>query len=117
MAGMTTDAEDAAFLAERRRADERRYLIAVLDPEKAPRLAPATNAIRDLLADGEWHGHRRLLAAAIRAEPSLAVGTMNNYLRRLASAGLVERRGRYLPNGPHGAVDWREYQLIDWPRS
>lgn len=109
---MTNDEE---FLAERRKVDDREFLINSLDPEKAPRLAPAHLAVRVLLADGRWHAWIEVLAAGVRGG-DLAVKTVDNSLRRAVSAGLIERTGEYVAGrGRKRSVDTRKLRLIDWP--
>jgi hypothetical protein len=110
---MTSD-EDV--VAERRKRDERRFLIATTSPDKGRRLTPAVNAVRALLADGEWHTHNQTLAAGL-VTSDIAVRTLDNLLRRACTADLIERRGNYIRGGVGGrnASDTREWRLIEWP--
>jgi DNA-binding transcriptional ArsR family regulator len=104
------DEEARAFLAERRRADDRAFMIRGLDPEVAPRLSPALNAIRDLLADGREYSFTEVVtAAAVRSD--LTVKTIGNALSRLLSAGIIRREGRW----GKGLRDTRRYALVSWP--
>lgn len=109
---MTSDAE---FIAQRRSVDDRAFLIRSTDPEVAPRIAPAVNGIRSLLADGRWHRHDAVVAAGLRAS-DLAVQTVDNVLRRAMKVGMVERRGEYVSAyRARKASDTREWRLSSWP--
>lgn len=109
------DEEAQAFLAERRRADDRRRMIARTDPQIAPALGPAMQAMRSLLADGEAHGYVEVLAAGLKASSEVTIKTLDNCLRRLANAGMVEREGDFRPR--RIPADSRTYRLLDWPLS
>lgn len=106
---------DEAFLAERRIADEKTFLIRSLDADRAPRIAPAVRAIRTLLADGEWHSWVSLAATGVRAS-DLAVRTVDNLIRRTVAAGVTEKRGESATTWRgRRSPDTRELRLIDWP--
>lgn len=110
---------DEEFLAQRRLADDRRFLIQSTDPETAPRLAPAMQAIKGLLygAGSGWVRHSALLAGAVRAS-DLAVRTVDNMVRRATTAGMIEKRGEYSRAGRgRKASDTRAYRLADWPEA
>ncbi len=109
----TTDAE---LIAERRSADDRRFLTAALLPSNAPRLAPALVAIRNLLLPGEWATWEAILATGLRAS-DLSVKTIDNMIRKAVTCGVLERRGDYERGGRGRTVDTREVRLVDWPES
>lgn len=116
-----TEASDLELIARRRAEDQRRFLISALNDENAPRLAPAANAMRDLLRGGEWQSWAAVMAAALRGS-DLAVKSVDNFLRQLLTAGFVERRGEYERRYNRAARRWqhgdtREVRLIDWPES
>jgi len=91
-----------------------------LDEDKAPRMAPALCAIRDLLCDMEWHPHDELIEVADDAS-DLALDTVRARICEAVAVGFVEKRGTYLPQRRlsdgrvQRARDSREYRLIDWP--
>ena len=110
---MTTDAE---YVAERRRLDERTYMIKACDPAVAPLLAPAVLAVRTSLADGRWHAHPTMLAVILH-NSDVAVKTADSLLRRACLAGLIERRGEYVRAlGGRPSRDGREWGWIDGPQ-
>ena len=106
---------DSEFVQQKRRADDRTFLINSLDPEKAPRLAPGMRALRQSLAGGGWVRHDAVLAAGLRAS-DLTVKTVDAQLRRAVTAGMVEKRGEYTrAYRGRPAEDSRKYRLKDWP--
>ncbi len=105
--------DDATLVAQRRIADDQKFLTASLDPEMAPRIAPAMNALRSLLGKG-WHSHEATLAAMLRVS-DIAVKTAEGLLARSVRAGFVEKRGEFTWR-PH-RTDTRTYHLINWPSS
>lgn len=110
---MKTDDE---LIAERKRADARKFLISVLDPEIAPILSGPMRALRTRLQAGGWIGWAAALATMLRANDDLAVKTADGQIRALIVAGFVERRGEYV-RGRAGApaTDGRAIRLIEWP--
>lgn len=110
--------DDAKLLQDRARADERQFLINSLNPEKAPRIAPAASGLLLLLADQRWHSFTETVAAGARPAPDLAIRTITNLLSRAVRAGMIEKRGEYTRKQGHKpARDTREYRLIEWPES
>ncbi|HEY9413529.1 MAG TPA: hypothetical protein VIQ30_02115 [Pseudonocardia sp.] len=114
---MTTDAD---FIAQRRFADERTYLLKATDLETAPRLAPGMRALRECLVTQKrpvaW---TTALAAALRPN-DLAVKTMDNMIRKLIAHGFVIKTGDYSRTYNRKArtwrvVDTRKLTLGDWP--
>jgi len=89
----------------------RKYLVGMLDPSVAPRLAPAMRAVRALLADGRWHEYKTLADCALGAS-DVKYETIRGTLGTLVREGMVEKRGEYA-YGTH--EDHREYRLADWP--
>lgn len=109
---MTSDAE---IIKERVAHDDRKFLINALDHTKAPRIAPAANAIRSLLADGEWHTIEAVIAEGVRSS-DLSVKTIDNLLRRAKNVGIVERSGEFKRAwGGRSASDTRKFRLVSWP--
>lgn len=106
---------DEALIAERRKIEDREFLIKATDPEVAPVLAPAVNAVRTLLADRRWHSQVSTLAAGLRSSQA-SVRTIDNILRRARNAGLIERRGEYIRVGQGSKPrDTRSWRLVSWP--
>jgi len=105
--------DDVKILQQRAALDERRFLINSLDPELAPRIAPASRAIRETLADQRWHSFTELAAAGVRAS-DLAVRTVSNLIARASKAGMIEKRGEYVRKGGR-AIDSRMYRIVEWP--
>lgn len=113
---MVTDEE---FLAERRKVDQAEYLVSILSPENAPRMAAAANAIRDLLlADPArgWVAWNSVVVAGLKAAPTLAVKTVDGLVRTGIAVGFLERTGVYQRNGRgRKATDTRALRLVSWP--
>ncbi len=108
---------DEKLIADRVKIDERAFLINALDPERAPRLSLAVNAIRAALLMPGWHRHSALVAAGLRAS-DLAVTTTTNIIYRAVKVGMVEKRGEYTQKRRgRPASDTRQYRLIEWPCS
>lgn len=113
---------DDELIAQRRKEDQVNYLINMLDPAKAPRLAVAANALRDrLLADPGWHPLNAAIATMLRVS-DVAVKSADGVIRQLVSAGMVERRGEYRRAYSRQSRRWvvsdtREIRLTGWPRS
>lgn len=112
--------DDMELIKQRQARDDVRFMVNALDPEQAPRLAPAVRALRDLVADG-WASHTATLAAMLRAS-DLAVKTADSLMRRAVTAGLVERRGEYSRTRNRRTRQWevrdtRAYRLVNWPES
>ena len=117
---MTTDvAADSAYLAERKTADERRYLIRSMDPDVAPRLAPAVRAVHEHLADGRALAWDSVIAVGLRSS-DLTLRTVSNTLRKLIAHGFVVREGKYsraYVRGHWRVSDTRTVRMGDWPLS
>jgi hypothetical protein len=109
---MTSDEE---LIRQRQAHDYRIFMIRSLDPLKAPRLAPATQALRTLLA-GTPSGvtWSEALATMLRAS-DIAVKTADNIIRQAISGGLVSRTGEYERKLRKANVDNRTLRLIEWP--
>lgn len=115
---MTVDS-DGELIAARRLHDKRAFLVNALNPDTAPRLAPALRALRAKLLDGQPHSHNALIAEMLR-NSDLAVKTADNQLRNAVYCGMVERVGEYerlwdSKERKWSAHDSRLYRLIDWP--
>lgn len=111
--------DDEEYLAGRRRVDERTYLVGSLDPEIAPRMAPAAQAMRALLAEarpGERITQAALVARGARSS-DLAVRTIENLISRLVRAGFIAQYGASTRPGRHTRGDARSYRLVEWPES
>lgn len=111
---MTTDEE---FIHERRQADELDYLRNAIDPEYAPRIAPALIAIRRTLADATHPvPHASVLAVGLRSS-DIAVSTLDNMIRKLTKHGFITKHGEYVSNRYKRGVkdqDKRGYTLGSW---
>jgi hypothetical protein len=110
---------DEEFIAQRRKADERAYLISSADPAIAPRIAPAVLAIRSALTDAaDPLTHAAVLALALRAS-DLAVSTVDNLIRRFVKHGFIIKHGEFVQPFPRRrgvrGVDNRAYTLGEWP--
>lgn len=111
-AGMQMD--DKELIADRHIRDERTFLSGILAPTRAPRLAPAANAARELLSDQHWHDFDELTAAMLRPS-DIAVKTATGLIRRLVAAGFVEQRGQFTRGWRGGGTDTRQYRITEWP--
>lgn len=106
----------------RRQQDKINFMKQILDPQRAPLLAPAMNALRDrLLSLGpdEWLSYPEAIALGIGASP-VAVKTVDGRIRDLIAMGAIERRGKYNRKWDKASKkfdvdDKREIRLIDWP--
>jgi hypothetical protein len=105
------------LIHQRQMRDDRTFMITSLDPAKAPRVAPATTALRELLV-GSPHGvpWSEALATMLRAS-DIAVKTADNVLRKSVASGLVRRVGEYAHKRRGPGVDSRMLYLIEWPTS
>ena len=98
----------------------RQFMTESLDEDKAPRMAPALLAVRDLLCDLEWHSHEELINEAL-AESDLAVDTIKSRICEAVAVGFIDKRGKWTPrrgSWPKKVTpssDTREYRLVDWP--
>ena len=115
---MTTDEE---FVRQRAQDDEHAYLINTTDYEIAPRLAPATRALRDALQDAGPGGlpWATAVASGLRAS-DVAVKTLDNLVRKMINQGLVLKRGEYTRRYNRQARQWvvsdsRRLSLGEWP--
>lgn len=94
---------------------ERKFVIGLLDPKLAPRIAPAASKMRALLAESDWVGHDELLDAGLNAS-DLAPQTVKNVIRKAVAVGFVELAGSYVAGAKRRPTrDTRRYKLIDWP--
>jgi hypothetical protein len=120
--GMTNHhASDTEYLAERRFAEERAYLINTSDPAIAPKLSPAVLALRALLAEAHpryvpWDS---AMAEMVR-KSEIAVRTAENLLRKFIAHGFVDRRGEYSRTYAKRTRKWsvtdsRAVRLGEWP--
>lgn len=111
--------EDQLLIDQRRKEDKRKFILQAMNPENAPRLAPALQALRVLLLDGQWHAWSQCVATMLRAG-DLAVKTVDTQMRNALYTGLILRRGEYAPGSSWGKhkklpVDDREVKIRDWP--
>lgn len=116
MGNVTTD-ED--LIAERRKVDARRFLTNALNPDNAPRLAPALRAALDYLLAHGTVPYSAVLAEMLRAS-DLAVKTCDNQIRNAVECGYLQRTGEYSRTYSKRLKQWstkdtRMIRLIEWP--
>lgn len=117
---MTQDARtDAQLIADRRREDERRYLLSITDPTMAPRLAPGMQALRAELAARGSLSWEAALATVLR-NSDMAVKTADGMLRKLILGEFLTKSGEYSRTYNRRSKRWtvsdtRAVHLIDWP--
>lgn len=111
---MTTDAQ---LIESRKKEDRINYTLSCMDPDRAPKLAPALWAVEEVLRDGQWHAHQQVLAAMLRAS-ALTVKTCEGRLYDLVAADFIERTGdwsRRRVRGEWKVTDTRQFRILDWP--
>jgi hypothetical protein len=106
----------AALLAQARHDELMQWKIDVLDESKYARIAPATNALRELLREIAPKAVSQNVAMATLVESSdLTLKTCASVLSQLVKAGAVEKSGAYVRGTrKRRAQDTRTYRLADW---
>ena len=85
----------------------RNYLLRTADPERAPRMAPAVQAMRRLLIQHQSVSYARMVEVALAAG-DLKRSTISAWLCNAKNAGLVKMTGT--PRTPSYRV-----RIADWP--
>ncbi len=120
VAVMTPDTRtDAELIADRRRRDERRYLLTITDPTVAPRLAAGMQALRAELLDRGSLGWEAAVATVLR-NSDVAVKTADLMLRKLIMGEFLTKSGEYSRTYNRRTKKWivsdtRAVHLVDWP--